>query len=229
MIPARVAGVREIIVTCPRPDPPILAAAAEAGVSRLFRIGGAHAIAALAYGTPTVPRVDKIVGPGSAYVAAAKACVAPDCPIDFYAGPTEIVVVASTGKPSWIAADLIAQAEHDPEARAIMLTPTARLGRAVARAVDRQLADHPAARPSLERHGVVVITRHIAEAVDLANRIAPEHVVCDRAAVARTLTTAGTIFIGAVRRAGRWRLCDRLQPCAADQRCRTCSRRSQHV
>ena len=196
VIPARVAGVREIIVTCPRPDPPILAAAAEAGVSRLFRIGGAHAIAALAYGTPTVPRVDKIVGPGSAYVAAAKACVAPDCPIDFYAGPTEIVVVASTGKPSWIAADLIAQAEHDPEARAIMLTPTARLGRAVARAVDRQLADHPAARPSLERHGAVVITRHIAEAVDLANRIAPEHVVCDRAAVARTLTTAGTIFIG---------------------------------
>ena len=118
-IPARVAGVGEVVAACPRPDATVFAAALEAGVSRLFRIGGAHTIAALAYGTSTVPKVDKIVGPGSAYVAAAKARVSADCPIDFYAGPTEIVIVASGGKADWIAADLVAQAEHDPDARAL--------------------------------------------------------------------------------------------------------------
>ena len=118
-VPARVAGVREIIVVCPRPEPAVMAAALEAGVTRLFRIGGAHAIAALAYGTETIPRVDKIVGPGNRYVAAAKASVAADCAIDFFAGPTEIVIVAGTGRPAWIAADLVAQAEHDPDARSI--------------------------------------------------------------------------------------------------------------
>ena len=195
-IPARVAGVREVIAACPRPDPAVCAAALEAGVSRLFRIGGAHAIAALAYGTTTVPRVDKIVGPGNAYVAAAKAHVSADCPIDFFAGPTEIAVVASTGNAVWIAADLIAQAEHDPDARAMLLTPVARLARAVARAVDDQLAAHPAARRSIERHGVAVVTRDLDEAIDLANEIAPEHAVCDRETVARRLTQAGTVFVG---------------------------------
>src|SRR5207244_10918306 len=120
-IPARVAGVRELIAVCPRPEPVVMAAALEARVSRLFRVGGAHAIAALAYGTDTIPRVDKIVGPGNKYVAAAKALVAGDCAIDFYAGPTEIVVVAASGRPSWVAADLVAQAEHDPDARAIVI------------------------------------------------------------------------------------------------------------
>src|SRR5207237_2184025 len=110
-VPARVAGVREIVVACPKPTPPVLAAALEAGVPRLFRVGGAHAIAALAYGTSTVPRVDKIVGPGNRYVAAAKSIVARDCAIDFFAGPTEVVVVAGTGRAGWIAADLVAQAE----------------------------------------------------------------------------------------------------------------------
>src|SRR5207248_3736023 len=119
-VPARVAGVREVFAVCPRPEPVVLAAALEAGVSRLFRVGGAHAIAALAYGTATIPRVDKIVGPGNRYVAAAKSIVAGDCAIDFYAGPTEIVIVAATGRPAWIAADLVAQGEHDPDARAIM-------------------------------------------------------------------------------------------------------------
>ena len=195
-IPARVAGVGEVIAACPRPDATVFAAALEAGVSRLFRIGGAHTIAALAYGTSTVPKVDKIVGPGSAYVAAAKARVSSDCPIDFYAGPTEIVIVASDGKANWIAADLVAQAEHDPDARAILLTPSARLARAVGRAVDRQLANHTAARPSIGRYGTAVVTRDLAEAVDLANRIAPEHAVCDREAVARRLTEAGTVFVG---------------------------------
>ena len=121
-IPAAAAGVREIMAVCPRPEPAVLAAALEAGVSRLFRLGGAHAVAALAYGTRTIPRVDKIVGPGNRYVAAAKALITSDCGIDFYAGPTEIVIVATHGPASWIAADLIAQAEHDPDARAVLIT-----------------------------------------------------------------------------------------------------------
>ncbi len=122
-IPARVAGVREVVVACPKPDPTVMYAAREAGVTRLLRMGGAQAIAALAYGTATVPRVDKIVGPGNAWVAIAKMCVAADCAIDFHAGPSEIAVLSDRGRPDWIAADLIAQAEHDPEARAILFTP----------------------------------------------------------------------------------------------------------
>lgn len=195
-VPARVAGVEEVIAVCPRPDPSVCAAALEAGVSRLFRIGGAHAVAALAYGTRTVPRVDKIVGPGNAYVAAAKAHVAADCPIDFFAGPTEIVIVAEGGNASWIAADLVAQAEHDPDARALLLTPSRELARAVAREVDRQLEYHPAARQSIEQHGGAVVTRDLAQAVDLANTIAPEHAVCDDERTARALTRAGTVFVG---------------------------------
>jgi histidinol dehydrogenase len=195
-VPARVAGVAEIIAVCPRPEPAVMTAALVAGVTRLFRVGGAHAIAALAYGTHTVPRVEKIVGPGSAYVAAAKARVAGDCPIDFYAGPTEIVVIARTGNPEWIAADLVAQAEHDPAARAILLTPSRRLAQAVSRAVDRQLEANEAARPSIAAHGVAVVTPNLEDAVTLANAIAPEHVVCDRESVARRLTRAGTVFVG---------------------------------
>ena len=195
-IPARVAGVPEVLAACPDPAPAVLAAAVEAKVTRLFRLGGAHAIAAFAYGTATVPRVDKIVGPGSAYVAAAKAQVAPDCPIDFYAGPTEIVVVSSDGNPEWIAADLVAQAEHDPDARAILLTPSRPLARAVAAAVAAQLEEHPDAAPSIAAHGVAVVARTLDEAVDLANAIAPEHAVADTLAVARRVTRAGTVFVG---------------------------------
>ena len=195
-IPARVAGVREVIAACPRPEPAVMAAALEAGVSRLFRIGGAHTIAALAYGTETVPKVSKIVGPGNAYVSAAKAYVSTDCPIDFHAGPTEIVVVARMGNADWIAADLVAQAEHDPDARAILLTPSARLARAVSDAVDTQLVTNEAARASIHRHGIAIVTRDLAEAISLANSIAPEHAVCDREAVAKKLTQAGTVFVG---------------------------------
>ncbi|HXH06327.1 MAG TPA: histidinol dehydrogenase, partial [Vicinamibacterales bacterium] len=122
VVPARVAGVREVVVACPRPAPAVLYAAAVAGADRIFRIGGAHAIAALAFGAAPVPRVDKIVGPGNRYVAAAKMLVAPRCAIDFFAGPTELVAVAAGGRPDWIAADLAAQAEHDPGARALLLT-----------------------------------------------------------------------------------------------------------
>ena len=196
VIPARVAGVPEVIVACPRPDPTVLAAASIAGATRLFRLGGAHAVAALAYGTATVPKVDKIVGPGSAYVAAAKALVAADCPIDFYAGPTEIVIIATRGNPTWIAADVIAQAEHDPDARAIVLTPDRRLAARIAAQVQRRVPADGPARASVRRHGVIVVTTSLDEAVALANRIAPEHLVCDTDAVAGRTTRAGTVFVG---------------------------------
>ena len=195
-IPARVAGVPEVVAVCPRPDPATLAAAAVAGVTRLFRIGGAHAVAALAYGTATVPRVDKIVGPGNAYVTAAKALVSADCPIDFHAGPTEIVVVAAQGEARWIAADLIAQAEHDPDARAVVLTPDRRFAARIARRVDAQLPADGPARASIERNGVIVVTGSLDEAIDLANDIAPEHLVClDEDAAARA-ARAAAVFVG---------------------------------
>jgi len=195
-VPARVAGVDEVIAVCPRPAPVVLAAAVEAGVTRLFRVGGAHAIAALAYGTATVPRVDRIVGPGSAFVAAAKAAVAPDCAIDFFAGPSEILVISSTGDPDWIAADLVAQAEHDPDARAILLTPSRRLAKAVAARVKTRAEDHAAAVAALRANSAAIVTTTLNEAVTLANRIAPEHLVCDSDRVARRVTTAGTTFVG---------------------------------
>ena len=150
-IPGSRGWRRDIIAVCPRPEPVVMAAALEAGVSRLFRLGGAHAIAALAYGTASVPRVDKIVGPGNRYVAAAKALVAADCGIDFYAGPTEILIVASRGPAAWIAADLIAQAEHDPDARAVLITPSRTLATRVAEAVDEQMPADGPARESLAR------------------------------------------------------------------------------
>ena len=195
-IPAKAAGVSDIIVTCPRPEPAVLAAAIEAGVTRLFQIGGAHAIAALAYGTDSVPRVDKIVGPGNRYVAAAKALVSRDCGIDFYAGPTEIVVVAGDGPAEWIAADLIAQAEHDEEARAIFITWNRDLARAVAAEVTRHVPADGPARRSLAACGGIIVARNEAEAVALANRAAPEHLVCATERIARGIRSAGSIFIG---------------------------------
>jgi len=195
-IPARVAGVRDVIAACPRPDATVMLAALEAGVSRLFRLGGAHAIGALAYGTATIPRVDKIVGPGNAYVAAAKALVSEDCAIDFHAGPSEIVVVSAAGRAAWIAADLIAQAEHDPDARAILLTPSRRLAADVARELSVQIpADGPAAQ-ALSNNGGIVLTRTMGEAIDLCQRMAPEHVVCDNDRIAAKVTRAGTVFVG---------------------------------
>ena len=196
VIPARVAGVREIVVACPRPADVILCAALEAGASRVLRIGGAQAIAALAYGTASIARVDKIVGPGNAWVAAAKAIVAPDCPIDFHAGPSEIVVLASAGRADWIAADLIAQAEHDPDARAIVVTANRALAGRVAAAIAAQVSRaHPAAR-ALARNGAIIVARTHARAIDLVNQIAPEHLVCAPDDVERC-RTAGTIYVGA--------------------------------
>jgi histidinol dehydrogenase len=174
-----------------------MAAALEAGVSRLFRIGGAHAVAALAYGTATVPRVDKIVGPGNRWVSAAKALVASDCGIDFYAGPTEIVIVASRGPAEWVAADLIAQAEHDPDARAVLITPSRRLAASVARVVAARVPAEGPARAALRAHGGIIVTRSIGEAMDLANAAAAEHLVVDSDEVAAQVRCAGSLFVGA--------------------------------
>ena len=195
-VPARVAGVKEILVVCPRPEPAVMAAALEAGVTRLFRIGGAHAVAALAYGTKTVPRVDKIVGPGNQYVAAAKTLVSADCAIDFHAGPTEIVIVAARGRPEWVAADLIAQAEHDPEARSVLITWKARYAADVVRRARRLAVGRDIAARSLARHGVAVVTRSADEAMALANRLAPEHLVVESEALVRRPITAGAVFVG---------------------------------
>ena len=195
-IPAAAAGVREIIVVCPRPEPVVMAAALEAGVARMFRIGGAHAIAALAYGTREVPRVDKIVGPGNRYVAAAKALVSADCGIDFYAGPTEIVIVAARGPAAWIAADLIAQAEHDPDARAVLITPSRTLATRVAREVERRMPSSGPARDSLRTHGGIIVTASVKEAMELANASAPEHLVVDDERMAAMVRCAGSLFVG---------------------------------
>ncbi|HZI77962.1 MAG TPA: histidinol dehydrogenase [Vicinamibacterales bacterium] len=195
-IPAIAAGVKDVVAVCPRPEPVVMAAALEAGVSRLFRLGGAHAVAALAYGTATVPRVDKIVGPGNRYVAAAKALVAADCGIDFYAGPTEIVIVAAKGPADWIAADLIAQAEHDPDARAVLITPSRTLAERVARAVSVRMPEDGPARASIRAHGGVIVTSSLQEAIDLANQGAAEHLVVDDDRMAARVRSAGSLFVG---------------------------------
>lgn len=195
-VPAHVAGVHEVIVACPRPVPAVLYAARVAGVQRVICAGGAQAIAALAYGTRSIDRVDKIVGPGNAWVSAAKALVAPDCAIDFYAGPTELVTIATRTDPAFLAADLVAQAEHDPDARPILLTPSARLARRVASLVDRSASRFGAAAAAVDANGAVVITRDLAEAVRLSDRIGPEHLWCETDAVAKMIGNAGTIFVG---------------------------------
>ena len=202
VIPARVAGVPEVVVVCPRPDTTVLAAAAIAGATQLFRLGGAHAVAALAYGTATVPKVDKIVGPGSAYVAAAKALVAADCPIDFYAGPTEIVIIATGGEPAWIAADLLAQAEHDASAQAILVTDDAAFADATLEAVERHLKVLPRADiayASWRDYGAVIVVPALADAVALIDRIAPEHLALaieNAEEIAFRVRNAGAIFLG---------------------------------
>ncbi len=195
-IPARAAGVGEVIVCCPRPDATVFAAAREAGVDRVFRVGGAHAVAAMAYGTDTVPRVDKIVGPGNRWVSAAKALVTADCAIDFFAGPTEILTIASKTPPAWVAADLIAQAEHDPDARAICITTSRRVAEAIATEVALQMPASGPAAAALWTHGAIIVSRSLDEAIALANTAAPEHLVVETEAVARRITHAGAIFVG---------------------------------
>ena len=196
-IPATVAGVKEVIAVCPKPDAVVMAAALEAGVSRFFCIGGAQAVAALAYGTASVPRVDKIVGPGNRYVAAAKAQIAANCGIDFYAGPTEIVIVATKGPAEWIAADLIAQAEHDPDARAVLITTSRALANKVGAALDAAMPPTGPASESIRAHGGIIVTRSKAEAIALANEAAAEHLVVDDDSMAAKVRCAGSLFVGA--------------------------------
>jgi histidinol dehydrogenase len=198
VVPARVAGVRQIVVCCPAPAPAVLCAAIEAGATRVFRMGGAHAIAALAYGTASVPRVDKIVGPGNAWVAAAKDLVAFDggCAIDLHAGPSEIVILSDAAPAAWIAADLIAQAEHDPSARAIFVTSRRTLATAVLRAIGRRAPLAGPARAALRDHGAIVLADTRRQAWDVVTRLAPEHLVCDDADDIRRCGAAGTIFVG---------------------------------
>ena len=200
VIPAQVAGVREIVVTSPRPAPAVLVAADIMGIKKIYRLSGAQAIAAFAYGTASVPRADKIVGPGNRYVAAAKKLVARDCGIDFVAGPTELVMVGSRGRPQWIAADLLAQAEHDPDAVAIFITPSRRLALEVQTAT-QNLARHlrvPVAEQALARQGAIILTQTISEAVDLVNKYAPEHLTLldGAASYLGQIQSAGSIFLG---------------------------------
>jgi len=195
-IPAKTAGVKDVVVACPKPNAVVMAAALEAGVSRLFRVGGAQAIAAFAYGSSSIPRVDKIVGPGNRYVAAAKALVAADCGIDFYAGPTEIVIVSATGTPGWIAADLIAQAEHDPDARSVLITPRRSLATQVATLVQKTMPDAGPAAESIRMHGGIIVTKSTKEAMALANSAAAEHLVVDDDTMAAQVRSAGSLFVG---------------------------------
>ena len=195
VIPAQVAGVRRICVASPRPQKEILAAAALLGVTRVYRTGGAQAIAALAYGTESISMVDKIVGPGNSYVTAAKKRVAFDCAIDFLAGPTEVVVVSHMGDPALIASDLVAQAEHDPEALAVFITSSLPLAGQVAFAARQLARENPAASRSLGKNGSVLRAASRAEAMAWANRLAPEHITVSPQDF-RQVRNAGSIFVG---------------------------------
>jgi histidinol dehydrogenase len=166
------------------------------GISEFYRVGGAHAVAALAYGTEAIPAVDKIVGPGNAWVAAAKKLVAFDCSIDMLAGPTEAVIASETGDPNLIAADLVAQAEHDPDTLAIFITTRPNLAKAVTVAVTKAARGNKIATTAVTNRGLAVVARNLVEAHELANRIAPEHLTIDTAADLVWVRNAGSVFVG---------------------------------
>lgn len=195
--PARVAGVERIVVCSPKPARETMAAAWLAGVTEFYRVGGAQAIAAMAYGTDSIARVNKIVGPGNLYVTAAKMLVSSDCGIDMPAGPTEIVVTSETGDPAGIAADLVAQAEHDPEALAVLITSKEPLAEAVNAEVKVQAKGNSIATRSLAAQGRIFVTESVAEARELTNRLAPEHLTVDMAADLKWVRNAGSVFVGA--------------------------------
>jgi histidinol dehydrogenase len=201
VVPAKVAGVGHIQVVCPRPNAALLAAAGVLGVSSVARIGGAQAIAALAYGTKRVARVEKIFGPGNRFVTAAKHLVSSDCAIDLPAGPTEAIVLASTGNPRWIAADLLAQAEHAPDAGSYLLTTSTNLARQVQTEVARQLRQLPSTNPaqiSIRDAGAILVTPSLHAACEFVNRFAPEHLSLpgDGDALLRKIHATGTVFLG---------------------------------
>ncbi len=196
VIPAQVAGVRRIVITSPRPAPATLATAHLLGVTEFYRIGGAHAVAALAYGTESISRVAKIVGPGNLYVTAAKRAVAFECAIDMLAGPTEIVVTSEQGEPEAIAADLVAQAEHDPAALAIFITTRESLARAVVQEAKQRARRNPIAKQALTSNGYAIVAATVEEAQAITNRLAPEHLTVDSEADLGWIQNAGSVFIG---------------------------------
>jgi histidinol dehydrogenase len=198
-VPAQVAGVANICVASPKPVDQVWGTAAMLGLTRVFEMGGAQAIAAFAYGTRTVPKADRIVGPGNIYVAAAKKLLAGEVGIDFVAGPTEILIIAAEGDPRYLAADLLAQAEHDVDASAVLLTTSRRLAAAVAKEVDRQLATLPTAAvaaQSITRNSAIVLVRSLEEAVEISDRFAPEHLSIPDVRLLPGIAHAGSVFIG---------------------------------
>jgi histidinol dehydrogenase len=195
--PAQVAGVARIVVCSPKPAPETLAAAWLAGITEFYRVGGAQAIAALAFGTESVARVDKIVGPGNLYVTTAKVLVSQQCGTDMPAGPTEIVVTSETGNPAGIAADLVAQAEHDPEALAVLITGNVALAEAVKAEVNTQSQGNTIAKQSLAAHGYIFVTSSVVESRALTNRLAPEHLTVDSTTDLKWVRNAGSVFVGA--------------------------------
>jgi histidinol dehydrogenase len=194
--PAQVAGVKRIVVCSPKPVKETMAAAWLVGVAEFYRIGGAQAIAAMAYGTATIGRVDKIVGPGNLYVTAAKMLVSGECGIDMPAGPTEIVVTSETGDAVGIAADLVAQAEHDPETLAVLVTSNEVLAQDVATNVRVQAKGNAIAGQSLGTQGCIFVTSTVREAQELTNRLAPEHLSVDRMSDLKWVRNAGSVFVG---------------------------------
>jgi len=195
-IPAQVAGVKRIVAVSPKPAPETLAAAHLLGIQEFYRLGGAHAVAALAYGTASVARVDKIVGPGNLYVTAAKRLVAFDCAIDMLAGPTEIVVTSERGTAAGIASDLVAQAEHDPEALAIFITTRKDLAIEVIAEAKLRSRDNLVAKESLRRNGIAIVAASVDEARAITNLLAPEHLTVDAASDLKWVENAGSVFVG---------------------------------
>ena len=200
-IPAQVAGVRKIQVCCPRPNTALLAAADFLGIAKIARIGGAQAVAALAYGTKSISRVEKICGPGNRFVTAAKQLVSSDCAIDLPAGPTEAVVLAASGNPRFIAADLLAQAEHAPDAGTFFITTSSRLAQAVQTEIEKQLAQLPRTNPahsSMRGVGAILLASAFSAACEFVNRFAPEHLSLPASSdsLLEKITATGTIFLG---------------------------------
>ena len=195
VIPAQVAGVKKIRVVSPHPSAEVLAAARMLGVGELYRVGGAQAIAALAYGTQTIGRVDKIVGPGNAYVTAAKKLISFDCAIDFLAGPTEALVLSESGDPRFIAADLVSQAEHDPEALCVFITTNGALAEAVEFNINKFARENAIAKQSLRRQGAILVAGSREQAREWANAVAPEHITVAREDVPY-IRNAGSVFVG---------------------------------
>jgi histidinol dehydrogenase len=199
-VPAQIAGVSRVVAVCPGPNPELLAAAGLLGIAEIARIGGAQAIAALAYGTKSIPRVEKIFGPGNKYVTAAKQIVSGDCAIDLPAGPTEAIVLAAEGNAHWIAADLLAQAEHAKDAASFFVTTSRSLARQVQREITWQLGELPfgMARVSTEHAGAILVADSLGQACEFVNRFAPEHLsLPDKAEkLLRKINSAGTVFLG---------------------------------